>query len=251
MKEKRSPEEIAFGEWLKKQIDESEEELDFFKPLSQIEMPPPETFMVGKPNRAYRRRKYIRRVAVVLVLVLGCTFATLELFAPEETTATKVEPGKTELDSKGGFVDDSSRSFVKKNSKTFTYTDENALETAKKWEPELRLAQYMTEDYGFNILNLKVYESGAWVGEFVYANDDGDRVSIIQNHFDNAMDSPSLENVVSSEILDGDRTIYYIYDDKNDNNMAVYMPSEYDEISVVSTTPLDFDELKLIIKNLK
>lgn len=56
MCEKRSEADRIFGELVKKAIDESDEELDFFKRMSKVEIPPPETFMIGRPGRPWWRR---------------------------------------------------------------------------------------------------------------------------------------------------------------------------------------------------
>ena len=250
MKEKRSPEEIAFGEWLKKQIDESEEELDFFKPLSKMEIPPPETFMVGKPNSAYHRRRNIRRVAVVLVLVLGCTFACTQLFAPEQTTATKVKTGEHTLN-KQGIVYDTERVAQGSKSGTFIYTEESDFEIARKKVPQLKLPQSTPIGFNFSTLELKLYEGEAWRSRLTYKNETGEDIAIVYHHYSNAIDIPSFEDVVSSEKLDDGKVVYNIYDAKNDRNMVVCVIDEFDKVSISSYANVDFSELKEIILNMK
>ena len=65
MIEKRSKADLEFGRLLKEVIDNSPEELDFFKQMSKVEVPPPETFMIGPPGFTLRRRRRIRNGLIV------------------------------------------------------------------------------------------------------------------------------------------------------------------------------------------
>ena len=181
MEEKRSEAEKEFGRLLKEMLDAHPEQLDFWKPLYPYEVPPPETFMIGKPGRA-RRRKQIKRAVIVgavavlvagLFLVGGYLHGKREKAFSEGPLAQVMRYGNESLITSGnGLVVVGGGVDPDKEGSTVTYSIEADIEMAKKRMPELLIPEYVPEGYEFFDLEISKYMSGRWEYRYTYFRKD-------------------------------------------------------------------------------
>lgn len=189
------------------------------------------SFMEEKPEKAVRRKFTVNRfakvAAILIIVLLGMNVIMLSTGAnvsySERGLLHRIYEG-----ARGIFTDEDETDIVELNEmgKTYTITDMNKIDDAKKFWPDLCVPEYIPEGFELELLAINKEISGKCYAEYKYKNKNNELTIIITEK------NTQIEysSVAKAETIQMDDRIICLY---NDSQSQAYVADIFFEDKLV------------------
>lgn len=229
-----------------------EKDWDFFQDLN-MDVPPPEFFMRGRPERHIGLRRIGRKALKAggfVACVLICAMIIAPFMVPDTANADKTPFQILAENIRNGFLEvrPAGEDMEEIASEMTIYKEDKIEARGKKIFPELKIPSYVPEKYSFEYLKIIKDENGYSTATYIYEDQNDDQLKIVQrilsddveNAFNNYIEAP--EGVVGDELK-------FQYDDISGRNMLTVWPDARTRFIISAT--LEDQELETIYYSLK
>ena len=229
-----------------------EKDWDFFKDMNP-DVPPPEFFMRGKPERHFGFRRMGRRLAKVggfVACVLICAVIIAPFMVPESANADKTPFQILAENIRNGFLEfrPDGEDMEDPNVNIHIDNEDEVKSIGKEFFPELKQPMYIPDGYSFEYLIINKQQDGYSTASYVYKGKNKEFFKIVQQSmYDEAEDVFSYFAEDGSELSKDE--LYFQHDDLSENNMLTIWPNGTTRFVLAGT--LNNQELEKIYNNLK
>jgi len=229
-----------------------EKDWDFFQDLN-MDVPPPEFFMRGRPERHIGLRRIGRKALKAggfVACVLICAMIIAPFMVPDTANADKTPFQILAENIRNGFAEvKPDGQDMEETTSEIIISDEAQIDSiGKGFFADLKKPLYISDNYSFDNLLIEKGEAGYYNATYLYKNKNEDMVKIVQRSI-----TEESENVFNFFGNEGEalheNELYFQHDEVSGNNMLTVWPNK--KTRFIISGELENQELEKIYNNLK